>query len=49
MGAMLSVLKHSRASEWLGLLGKAAGLVAFGALIYSYCNVLLESCLRGVR
>ena len=49
MGEVLSVLRHSRASELLGIAGKLVGVGVFAALIYSYCNVLIEACLRGLR
>lgn len=49
MAEMLSVLRHSRTSERLGIVGKLVGVGVFAALIYSYCNVLIEACFRGVR
>lgn len=49
MGEMLSVLRSSKASEVAGVLGKVVGTGLFAALVYSYCNVLLDACVRGVQ
>lgn len=49
MGEMLSVLKSSKASEVAGVLGKVVGMGLFAVLVYSYCNVLIEACVRSVR
>jgi hypothetical protein len=46
---ILSVLRQSKASELAGLVGKLVGVGVFAALIYSYCNVLIEACFRGLK
>ena len=49
MSEMLSVLRHSKASELLGIVGKLVGVGLFAALLYSYANVLIEACVRNAR
>jgi hypothetical protein len=49
MEGMLSVLKQFKASDLLGIAGKLLGIGLFGALMYTYCNVLIETCFRGVH
>jgi len=44
-----AVLKQIRFGEWAGIIGKLVGVGVFATLVYSYCNVLIESCIRGVR
>ena len=46
---MLSVLKSSRVSEVVGIVGKLVGVGLFATLVYSYCNVLIEACVRSVH
>lgn len=49
LGEMMSVIRHSRPSELLGVLGKLVGIGLLAVLIYSYCNVLIEACVHHVR
>lgn len=49
MSEMLAVLRSTRASDVFGVLGKLVGVGLFGTLVYSYCNVLIEACVRGVH
>ena len=49
MSEMLSVLRNSKTSEVAGVLGKVVGMGLFAVLVYSYCNVLIEACVRSVR
>ena len=43
---MLSVLRHSKSSDLLVMAGKLIGVGLFAALVYSYCNVLIETLAR---
>ena len=45
----LAVLKQIHFGEWAGIFGKLVGVGLFATLVYSYCNVLIEACIRGVR
>ena len=47
--AWLSMLKHTRAAEWAGLVAKLIGAGLFATLVYTYCNVLIEACIRGIH
>jgi hypothetical protein len=49
MSEMLAVLRNSKATDVVGVLGKLVGAGLFAALVYSYCNVLIEACVRGVH
>ncbi|MBC8132484.1 MAG: hypothetical protein H7X95_05835 [Deltaproteobacteria bacterium] len=49
MNEMLSVLKTVRATEVAIVLGKLVGMGLFAILVYSYCSVLIEAGVRGVR
>ncbi|MES1208289.1 MAG: hypothetical protein ABUS79_20325 [Pseudomonadota bacterium] len=49
MAEVLSVLRNTRTSELLGVVGKLIGVGLFAGLIYSYCNVLVEACVRAAR
>ena len=49
MSQMVSVLKHLRVADLVGLVGRLAGLALFVGLIYSYCHALVETCFRGLH
>ena len=49
MSQMLSVLKHLKVTDLLGLAGRLAGLALFVGLLYTYCQVLVETCFRGLH
>lgn len=49
MSAMLAVLRNSKPSDVVSVLGKLVGAGLFATLVYSYCNVLIEACVRGVH
>ena len=46
---LVALLKSRRLAAWLGLLGKLIGLGLFATIVYTYCNVLIESCIRGIH
>ena len=46
MQEVMAVLKSTRASEVVGMVGKLIGVGLFATLVYSYCNVLIETCVR---
>jgi hypothetical protein len=45
----VALLKSRRLGAWFGLLGKLIGLGLFATIVYTYCNVLIESCIRGIH
>lgn len=47
--AWLSMLKHTRIGEWASLFAKLVGAALFATLVYTYCNVLIEACIRGIH
>jgi hypothetical protein len=47
--AWLSMLRHTRAAEWAVLFAKLIGAALFATLVYTYCNVLIEACIRGIH
>ena len=49
MSEIISVLRHLRMREILGLTGRLVGFGLFIGLIYTYCHVLVETCFRGIR
>ena len=49
MSQMLSVLKHLKMVDLVGLAGRLAGLAMFIGLIYTYCHALVETCFRGLH
>ena len=49
MGEILTVLRHMKLKDVLGLTGRLLGFGLFIGLIYTYCHVLLETCFRGLR
>jgi len=49
MSHMMSVLKHLKMVDLVGLAGRLAGLALFVGLVYTYCHVLVETCFRGLH
>ena len=49
MGEILSVLRHLRVRDVLGLTGRLVGFGVFVGLVYTYCHVLVETCLQGIH
>jgi hypothetical protein len=49
MSQMLSVLKHLKVTDVMAMAGRLAGLALFVGLVYTYCHVLVETCLRGLH
>lgn len=49
MSHMLSVLKHLKMVDLVGLAGRLAGLALFVGLVYTYCHALVETCFRGLH
>lgn len=45
----VALLKSRRLAAGLGLLGKLIGLGLFATIVYTYCNVLIDSCIRGIH
>ena len=49
MGEFLTVIRHLKARDVLGLTGRLIGFGLFIGLIYTYCHVLVESCFQGIK
>jgi hypothetical protein len=49
MGEILTVIRHMKMREVLGLTGRLLGFGLFIGLIYTYCHVLVETCFQGIR
>jgi hypothetical protein len=49
VGGLTGFLRNPRLGAWAGLAGKLIGLGLFATLVYTYCNVLLEACIRGIH
>jgi hypothetical protein len=47
--AFVALLKSRHLGLWVGRLGKLIGLGLFATIVYTYCNVLIESCIRGIH
>jgi hypothetical protein len=47
--ALVALLKNRRLGYFVGLMGKLIGLGLFATIVYTYCNVLIESCIRGIH
>jgi hypothetical protein len=48
-GAWRSMFRQTRPFEWASLIGKLVGAGLFATLVYTYCNVLIEACIRGIH
>jgi hypothetical protein len=49
LGAWRSMVRQTRPIEWASLIGKLVGAGLFATLVYTYCNVLIEACIRGIH
>jgi hypothetical protein len=49
MGEILTVIRHMKLRDVLGLTGRFVGFGLFIGLIYTYCHVLVETCFQGIK
>lgn len=49
MGEILTVIRHLKVRDMLGLIGRLVGFALFIGLIYTYCHVLVETCFQGIK
>jgi hypothetical protein len=48
MSTLAVILRDARSVDLTRIIGRLAGLVAFGALLYSYCHLLADAAWRGL-
>lgn len=49
MGEILTVIRHMKLRDVLGLAGRFVGFGLFIGLVYTYCHVLVETCFQGIK
>jgi hypothetical protein len=49
MSGLVRHIRYSGAGEGLGFAIKVLGVGLFAGLMLTYCNVLLDACMSGIR
>jgi len=49
MAQLIARLRGARPGDSVGFAIKVIGIGVFAGLILTYCNVLLDACLKGIR